>query len=132
MAPRTHWAQRVAALREALTEQLRRHQLQVLGRRPSLGLSLTEQMLGRLPREVDAEETRRSACHRERCHAQQSVRLRVRRVRQKPPRALEKTEVQKKDYRVHHMVHEASHIASKVWHCDKQVLLAAEVQLLQL
>ena len=89
-------------------------------------------MLGWLPRDVDAEGIRRFACYRERSHAQRSVRLRVRRVRQKPPRALEKTEVQKKDYRVHHMVHDASHIASEARHCDKQVQLAAEVQLLQL
>ena len=130
MAPRSYWAQRVAALREALTEQCRRHQLQVLGRRPSLGSSPREQTLGRLPTDVDAEGIRRFARHRERSHAQRAVRLRVRRVRQKPPRALEKNEVQKKDYRVHQ--HEASHIASEARHCDEQVLLAAEVQLLQL
>ena len=91
-----------------------------------------EQTLGRLPTDVDADGIRRFACHRERSHALRAVCLRVRRVRQKPPRALEKREVQKKDYKVHHIVYEANDIASEDRHCDEQVLLAAEVQLLQL
>ena len=118
-AARSHWARRVAARLETLAELHYKQRARALGRRPSRGPTPQEQTLGRLPRDAAVERDRRFGRLRRRSRARRAACLRVRRVRLGPPQArqtLEKKKVQMKYYRVHLIVHEASHIASEVRH----------------